>query len=129
MDERLEDRAALLSRIEVLERGLCSVFFFLCFRYFRTSFTLSQIKYKLIWISTCYKFLSCDFCFVERNELRSDIEQMCMQHAGPSYAAVATRMHFQRYIIIQKLWTHFPIVTIFNCDINTQLGQLVWSRK
>ncbi|XP_023762501.1 uncharacterized protein LOC111910935 [Lactuca sativa] len=52
MDERLEDRAALLSRIEVLER--------------------------------------------ERNELRSDIEQMCMQHAGPSYAAVATRMHFQR---------------------------------
>ncbi|CAH1444990.1 unnamed protein product [Lactuca virosa] len=52
MDEKLEDRAALLSRIEVLER--------------------------------------------ERNELRSDIEQMCMQHAGPSYAAVATRMHFQR---------------------------------
>lgn len=52
MDENLEDRAALLSRIELLER--------------------------------------------ERNELRNDIEQICMQHAGPSYAAVATRMHFQR---------------------------------
>ncbi|KAJ9551988.1 hypothetical protein OSB04_016033 [Centaurea solstitialis] len=32
----------------------------------------------------------------ERNELRNDVEQMCMQHAGPSYAAVASRMHFQR---------------------------------
>ncbi|KAI3702320.1 hypothetical protein L6452_28054 [Arctium lappa] len=52
MDEKLEDCAALLSRIEQLER--------------------------------------------ERDELRNDIEQMCMQHAGPSYAAVATRMHFQR---------------------------------
>ncbi|KAL4581109.1 hypothetical protein LXL04_017318 [Taraxacum kok-saghyz] len=52
MDEELEDRTALLSRIETLER--------------------------------------------ERNELRSDIEQMCMQQSGPSYAAVATRMHFQR---------------------------------
>ncbi|XP_024960228.1 paramyosin isoform X2 [Cynara cardunculus var. scolymus] len=52
MDEELEDRAALLSRIELLER--------------------------------------------ERDELRNDIEQMCMQHAGPSYAGVATRMHFQR---------------------------------
>nr|GEV26548.1 hypothetical protein [Tanacetum cinerariifolium] len=32
----------------------------------------------------------------ERDGVRNDIEQMCMQHDGPSYAAVASRMHFQR---------------------------------
>ncbi|KAJ4831560.1 hypothetical protein Tsubulata_029493 [Turnera subulata] len=32
----------------------------------------------------------------ERDELRKDIEQLCMQQAGPAYLAVATRMHFQR---------------------------------
>ncbi|GMJ06822.1 maternal effect embryo arrest 13 [Hibiscus trionum] len=32
----------------------------------------------------------------ERDELRKDIEQLCMQQAGPSYLGVATRMHFQR---------------------------------
>ncbi|GMP46102.1 hypothetical protein CsSME_00014384 [Camellia sinensis var. sinensis] len=31
-----------------------------------------------------------------RDELRKDIEQPCMQQAGPGYLAVATRMHFQR---------------------------------
>lgn len=35
--------------------------------------------------------------FAERDELRKDIEQLCMQQAGPSYLVVATRMHFQRY--------------------------------
>ncbi|GMH03086.1 hypothetical protein Nepgr_004925 [Nepenthes gracilis] len=32
----------------------------------------------------------------ERDELRKDIEQLCMQQAGPSYLLVATRLHFQR---------------------------------
>ncbi|XP_038973043.1 myosin-10-like isoform X2 [Phoenix dactylifera] len=32
----------------------------------------------------------------ERDELRKDIEQLCIQQAGPSYLPVATRMHFQR---------------------------------
>ncbi|XWS54674.1 hypothetical protein CRYUN_Cryun10bG0108700 [Craigia yunnanensis] len=32
----------------------------------------------------------------ERDELRKDIEQLCMQQSGPSYLAMATRMHFQR---------------------------------
>ncbi|KAK3011923.1 hypothetical protein RJ639_010501 [Escallonia herrerae] len=32
----------------------------------------------------------------EHGELHKDIEQLCMQHAGPSYLSVATRMHFQR---------------------------------
>uniref|UniRef100_A0A2C9VIZ4 Uncharacterized protein n=1 Tax=Manihot esculenta TaxID=3983 RepID=A0A2C9VIZ4_MANES len=32
----------------------------------------------------------------ERDELHKDIEQLCMQQAGPSYLAVATKMHFQR---------------------------------
>ncbi|CAM8917376.1 unnamed protein product [Rhodiola kirilowii] len=31
----------------------------------------------------------------ERSELHKDIEQLCMQQAGPGYLAVATRMHFQ----------------------------------
>lgn len=38
--------------------------------------------------------------FEERDELRKDIEQLCMQQAGPGYIAVATRMHFQRYLFI-----------------------------
>ncbi|KAI3445882.1 hypothetical protein Pfo_002547 [Paulownia fortunei] len=32
----------------------------------------------------------------ERNELHKDIEQLCMQQAGPAYLGVATRLHFQR---------------------------------
>ncbi|XP_012093139.1 meiosis-specific nuclear structural protein 1 isoform X3 [Jatropha curcas] len=32
----------------------------------------------------------------ERDELHKDIEQLCMQQAGPSYLMVATKMHFQR---------------------------------
>ncbi|KAI3805007.1 hypothetical protein L1987_26983 [Smallanthus sonchifolius] len=52
MDEKFDDRAALLSRIEILER--------------------------------------------ERDELRNDIEHMCMQHAEPNYGAVANKMHSQR---------------------------------
>ncbi|KAJ0801129.1 hypothetical protein HanPI659440_Chr03g0113411 [Helianthus annuus] len=52
MDEKLDDRATLLSRIELLER--------------------------------------------ERDELRNDIEHICMQNAEPNYGAVATRMHAQR---------------------------------
>ncbi|KAL6211812.1 hypothetical protein ACLB2K_017035 [Fragaria x ananassa] len=32
----------------------------------------------------------------ERDELRKDIEQLCLQQAGPGYLVVATKMHFQR---------------------------------
>ncbi|KAK7253193.1 hypothetical protein RIF29_37713 [Crotalaria pallida] len=32
----------------------------------------------------------------ERDSLRKDIEQLCMQQAGPGYLAVVTRMHSQR---------------------------------
>ncbi|CAN1174975.1 hypothetical protein LINPERHAP1_LOCUS3562 [Linum perenne] len=32
----------------------------------------------------------------ERDELHKDIEQLCIQQAGPGYLAVATRLHFQR---------------------------------
>lgn len=38
----------------------------------------------------------------ERDELRKDIEQLCMQHAGPGYLAVATRMHFQRTAALEQ---------------------------
>jgi hypothetical protein len=56
---------------------------------------------SLIWLSSnrilwILKFWS--IWFVERDELRKDIEQLCMQQAGPGYLAVATRMHFQRYL-------------------------------
>ncbi|CAK9141370.1 unnamed protein product [Ilex paraguariensis] len=37
-----------------------------------------------------------DLVACERDQLRKDIEQLCMHQAGPSYLAVATRMHFQR---------------------------------
>ncbi|XP_057963832.1 uncharacterized protein LOC131154982 isoform X1 [Malania oleifera] len=38
----------------------------------------------------------------ERDELHKDIEQLCMQQAGPSYLAVATRMHFQRTASLEQ---------------------------
>ncbi|XP_073104255.1 uncharacterized protein [Elaeis guineensis] len=38
----------------------------------------------------------------ERDELRKDIEQLCMQQAGPSYLPVATRMHFQRTAALEQ---------------------------
>ncbi|KAL8541592.1 hypothetical protein ACS0TY_002747 [Phlomoides rotata] len=38
----------------------------------------------------------------ERNELQKDIEQLCMQQAGPAYLGVATRMHFQRTAVLEK---------------------------
>lgn len=38
----------------------------------------------------------------ERDELRKDIEQLCMQQAGPSYLGIATRMHFQRTASLEQ---------------------------
>lgn len=38
----------------------------------------------------------------ERNELQKDIEQLCMQQAGPSILGVATRMHFQRTASLEQ---------------------------
>lgn len=38
----------------------------------------------------------------ERDDLRKDIEQLCLQQAGPSYLAVATRMHFQRTASLEQ---------------------------
>ncbi|GAV74946.1 hypothetical protein CFOL_v3_18426 [Cephalotus follicularis] len=38
----------------------------------------------------------------ERDELRKDIEQLCMQQAGPSYLVIATRMHFQRTASLEQ---------------------------
>ncbi|CAA0814238.1 myosin heavy chain-related [Striga hermonthica] len=38
----------------------------------------------------------------ERNELHKDIEQLCMQQAGPAYLGVATRMHFQRIAALEQ---------------------------
>ncbi|KAK6916324.1 SANT/Myb domain [Dillenia turbinata] len=39
---------------------------------------------------------------LERDELRKDIEQLCMQQAGPSYLVVATKMHFQRTASLEQ---------------------------
>ncbi|KAF2294396.1 hypothetical protein GH714_010269 [Hevea brasiliensis] len=38
----------------------------------------------------------------ERDELHKDIEQLCMQQAGPSYLVVATKMHFQRTSALEQ---------------------------
>lgn len=38
----------------------------------------------------------------ESEELRKDIEQLCMQNSGPGYVAVATRMHFQRTAALEQ---------------------------
>ena len=67
----------------------------------------------------------------ERNELQKDIEQLCMQQAGPSILGVATRMHFQRFIscstliskFVSQLTERYPFLDY------TLLGQLAWSRR
>ncbi|AQL10413.1 myosin heavy chain-related [Zea mays] len=38
----------------------------------------------------------------ERDELRKDIEQLCMQQAGPGYVSVATRMLTQRTAALEQ---------------------------
>ncbi|KAG8368490.1 hypothetical protein BUALT_Bualt15G0051100 [Buddleja alternifolia] len=38
----------------------------------------------------------------ERDELHKDVEQLCMQQAGPAYIGVATRMHFQRTAALEQ---------------------------
>lgn len=38
----------------------------------------------------------------ERDELQKDIEQLCIQQAGPSYLVVATKMHFQRTASLEQ---------------------------
>lgn len=38
----------------------------------------------------------------ERDELRKDIEQLCMQQAGPGYVSVATRMLSQRNAALEQ---------------------------
>ncbi|PWZ53530.1 hypothetical protein Zm00014a_014145 [Zea mays] len=43
-----------------------------------------------------------DTLFVERDELRKDIEQLCMQQAGPGYVSVATRMLTQRTAALEQ---------------------------
>lgn len=63
----------------------------------------------MIGITKC-SFLALN---VERDELRKDIEQLCMQQAGPSYLGIATRMHFQRFVLF-LLW-----IQLFFCiEIN-----------
>ncbi|KAF9621170.1 hypothetical protein IFM89_016664 [Coptis chinensis] len=66
------------SLIDQLERGIL--------------FSLSLSLYIYI----CLLERLSNLILLERDELRKDIEQLCLQQAGPSYLAVATRMHFQR---------------------------------
>ncbi|KAK4563393.1 hypothetical protein RGQ29_005780 [Quercus rubra] len=63
----------------------------------------------------------------ERDELRKDIEQLCMQQAGPSYLAVATRMHFQRTAgleqEIENLKKKLAACTRENINLQEQLSE------
>jgi hypothetical protein len=80
-----------------------------------------------------------EYMILERDELRKDIEQLCMQQAGPGYLAVATRMHFQRYLFILFIFLllsgnlctiEYLFIYCIDCfEIHAQLGQLDWSRR
>uniref|UniRef100_A0A2N9EN12 Uncharacterized protein n=1 Tax=Fagus sylvatica TaxID=28930 RepID=A0A2N9EN12_FAGSY len=63
----------------------------------------------------------------ERDELRKDIEQLCMQQAGPSYLVVATRMHFQRTAgleqEIENLKKKLAACTRENINLQEQLSE------
>lgn len=87
-----EDGAALLARLHQLEDGIS----------IPPPSLPSLITILLIFtnIKARLDYWNCSFyhsLFVERDELRKDIEQLCMQNSGPAYVAVATRMHSQRY--------------------------------
>eukprot|EP00268_Persea_americana_P066295 TRINITY_DN8997_c0_g1_i1.p1 TRINITY_DN8997_c0_g1~~TRINITY_DN8997_c0_g1_i1.p1 ORF type:complete len:662 (+),score=161.46 TRINITY_DN8997_c0_g1_i1:268-2253(+) len=64
----------------------------------------------------------------ERDELRKDIEQLCMQQAGPSYLAVATRMHFQRTAGLEQEIEHLKkklaICTRENRNLQEELSEV-----
>ncbi|KAK1558509.1 hypothetical protein Q3G72_003169 [Acer saccharum] len=63
----------------------------------------------------------------ERDELRKDIEQLCMQQAGPSYLVVATRMHFQRTAgleqEIENLKKKLAAITRENMNLQEELSE------
>ncbi|XP_022148753.1 putative ciliary rootlet coiled-coil protein 2 isoform X3 [Momordica charantia] len=63
----------------------------------------------------------------ERDELRKDIEQLCMQQAGSSYLSVATRMHFQRTAgleqEIENLKHKFAACTRENHNLQEELAE------
>ncbi|GAB4853421.1 hypothetical protein Ancab_017612 [Ancistrocladus abbreviatus] len=63
----------------------------------------------------------------ERDELRKDIEQLCMQQAGPSYLVYATRMHFQRTAgleqEIENLKKKFAACTRENLNLKEELSE------
>ncbi|KAK4743302.1 hypothetical protein SAY87_001303 [Trapa incisa] len=63
----------------------------------------------------------------ERDELRKDIEQLCIQQAGPSYLVVATKMHFQRTAAleqeIEKLKKKLASSTRDNLNLQEELSE------
>lgn len=63
----------------------------------------------------------------ERDELHKDIEQLCMQQAGPSYLGVATRMHFQRTAAleqeIESLKKKLAVCTRENQNLQEELSE------
>ncbi|KAL9327972.1 hypothetical protein ACSQ67_002975 [Phaseolus vulgaris] len=63
----------------------------------------------------------------ERDELHKDIEQLCMQQAGPGYLAVATRMHFQRTAgleqEIESLKTKLAACSRENLNLQDELSE------
>lgn len=61
---------------------------------------------------------------VERDELRKDIEQLCMQQAGPAYLSVATRMHTAGLEQeIQTLQNKLAASTTDTLNLQDQLSQ------
>ncbi|PIA29370.1 hypothetical protein AQUCO_06000025v1 [Aquilegia coerulea] len=64
----------------------------------------------------------------ERDELRKDIEQLCLQQAGPSYLSVVTRMHFQRTAgleqEIENLKKKLAVCTRDNLNLQEELSEV-----
>ncbi|KZV36927.1 myosin-10 [Dorcoceras hygrometricum] len=63
----------------------------------------------------------------ERDELHKDVEQLCMQQAGPSYLGVVTRMHFQRMAgleqEIENLKAKLAVCTRENQNLQEELSE------
>jgi len=106
--EDMNHDESLLGRIRQLEHGM-----YVCM--------------YVIFILEFVKLIYCVFMIVERDELRKDIEQLCMQQAGPAYLSVATRMHFQRTagleLEIQTLQNKLAASTTDILNLQDQLSQ------
>lgn len=101
--------------------------------------TVSSIFKKFLQAGHKFRRFANNGVDAERDDLRKDIEQLCLQQAGPSYLSAATRMHFQRFVnpasicfwSLVRLSGDFLVceTRLLHSQIKALPGQQVWRRR